>query len=71
MELLLAAQFDTGFYRRIRFVGSDGATAVRARGAGACRRRAGVVRALAADRVGARRGAGVATAGARSAASRW
>ncbi len=24
MELLMAAQFDTGFYRRIRFVGADG-----------------------------------------------
>ena len=24
MELALAAQFDTGFYRRIRFVGADG-----------------------------------------------
>lgn len=27
MELLLAAQFDTGFYRRIRFVRADGGTA--------------------------------------------
>jgi EAL domain-containing protein (putative c-di-GMP-specific phosphodiesterase class I)/GGDEF domain-containing protein len=27
MELLLAAQFDTGFYRRIRFVQADGSTA--------------------------------------------
>jgi EAL domain-containing protein (putative c-di-GMP-specific phosphodiesterase class I)/GGDEF domain-containing protein len=27
MELLLAAQFDTGFYRRIRFVRADGSTA--------------------------------------------
>ena len=24
MELVMAAQFDTGFYRRIRFVGADG-----------------------------------------------
>ena len=24
MELVLAAQFDTGFYRRIRFIGADG-----------------------------------------------
>ncbi|MDH4062106.1 MAG: GGDEF domain-containing protein, partial [Aquincola sp.] len=27
MELLLAAQFDTGFYRRIRFVRADGSMA--------------------------------------------
>jgi hypothetical protein len=30
MELLMAAQFDTGFYRQIRFIGSDGKVGFRA-----------------------------------------
>ena len=59
MELVSAAQFDTGFYRSIRFTGADGKVVFSAkRQADPLRAPAWFV-ALGADRVGAGRGAGL------------
>ncbi len=59
MALVMSAQFDTGFYRSIRFVAADGKSAVLAHRRTAATGRTGLVRAAVADRFGARRRAGL------------
>ena len=59
MELVLAAQFDTGHYRRIEWTGTDGRSLFRREAEAQCDQGARVVRALAAGSLRAGRGPAV------------